>query len=67
MATSDVRGVGGWCKESAEGVVSWKLIRMHKDLDIGVQGELDEVQATQHLAQAWKTLRGVQKDSEKYI
>ena len=43
-----------------------RLIRMHKDLGIWIQGELDEVQAAQHLARAWKTLRGVQKDSKKY-
>ena len=39
---------------------------MHKDLDIGIQGELYKVQITQHLARVWKTLRGFQKDSEKY-
>ena len=41
------------------GAVSVKLIRMHKDLDLGVYGDLDEEHTTQHLARAWKTLRGV--------
>ena len=50
------------CREG--GVVSGKLIRMHKDRDIGIQGSLDEVQAAQHLSRVWKTLRGAQKDSE---